>query len=78
MYERHQAQNSVHPSRLQGAWGCKVLGSGVKEQWISRVYYVPQVLKLVDMGFDRTAVIQALQSSNGDENAALEMILSSC
>ena len=36
-----------------------------------------QVLKLMDMGFDKATVVKALDSSNGDEGAALELILSS-
>ena len=37
-----------------------------------------QVQKLMDMGFSKSAVIQALQDAHGDENAALELILSRC
>ena len=37
---------------------------------------IMQVQKLMDMGFGKAAVIQALQDAHGDENAALELILS--
>lgn len=61
-------------------------------QTLSEVWHYPQVLrlheehqsllnclqvqKLMDMGFGKAAVIQALQDAHGDENAALELILS--
>lgn len=34
-----------------------------------------KVQKIVDMGFDRAAALQALNACNGDENAALESLL---
>jgi len=36
-----------------------------------------KVQKLMDMGFGKAVVIQALQDAHGDENAALELILTS-
>ena len=35
-----------------------------------------QVQKLMDMGFGKATVIQALHDAHGDENAALDLILS--
>jgi hypothetical protein len=35
-----------------------------------------QVVKLVEMGFDRDVVVRTLQSTNNDENTALELLLS--
>jgi hypothetical protein len=35
-----------------------------------------KVVKLLEMGFERSAVISALKSCNGNENNALELLLS--
>jgi len=37
----------------------------------------PTVKKLVDMGFEEGKVKSALQEAKGDENAAVEILLSS-
>ena len=37
----------------------------------------PTVRKLVDMGFEEAVAKDALARSNGDENAAIELLLSS-
>lgn len=37
----------------------------------------PTLKKLVDMGFPEEQARKALQDSNGDENAAVEILLSS-
>jgi hypothetical protein len=34
-----------------------------------------KVERIVEMGFDRAAAVQALQRAGGDENAALEQLL---
>jgi len=34
-----------------------------------------KVLRLADMGFSKDAAIVALQTANGDENSALELLL---
>lgn len=34
-----------------------------------------KVLRLADMGFSKEAAIVALQTANGDENSALELLL---
>jgi ubiquitin-conjugating enzyme (huntingtin interacting protein 2) len=36
-----------------------------------------KIAKIVDMGFDRSAAMRALQAAGGDENAALEALLGS-
>lgn len=55
------------------------------KQWTVEFAYEGQpmlvdfkLMKIVEMGFDKAAAQKALQQANGDENAALEILLSGC
>ena len=53
-------------------YGCHRVVAPVQEQLVGEA---AKVQRIVEMGFDRVAAQEALQAANGDETAAMEILL---